>query len=100
MSNSRQTYGQKLNNRPEWEKIRAAVLKRDLYTCQCCGSGSRPQVHHISYAILGIEELALEWLITVCRNCHEAIHTDKTHPLNPKNKNKVNIKVYVQRRKY
>ncbi len=98
MNKRGQTYSQKLKNRPEWEKIRAVILKRDGYACRCCGVGRFPEVHHISYAILGIEELAPDWLITVCRNCHEAIHADKTHPLNPKNKDKINAPQYVSKR--
>jgi len=58
---------------PEWATKRKLVLRRDLYTCQGCGDKYAPlEVHHISYALL--YEEPLNHLVSVCRECHQAIH--------------------------
>ena len=55
-----------------WKKIRAKVLKRDKQTCLAC-KGRAQVVHHIRYPKkLGEEKL--EWLYSLCMNCHDEIH--------------------------
>ena len=53
---------------------REAVLHRDNYTCQCCGKKNcRLEVHHIVFRRNGGSD-SLENLITLCEDCHKAIH--------------------------
>ena len=61
--------------------VRQYVLKRDNYTCQCCGAHStktksvKLHVHHIESRKTGGN--APNNLITVCPACHKAIHEGK-----------------------
>lgn len=67
-----QNYNQYLSS-PEWKERRKAILKRDNFQCQMCGTGKNLRVHHIHYSeILGTEPD--EDLITVCDDCHKRIH--------------------------
>lgn len=57
-----------------YANARAHVLDRDNYTCQCCGKKhARLEVHHIIYRSNGGSD-DLENLITLCKDCHDAIH--------------------------
>lgn len=60
----------------EWLAIRAKVLKRDNYRCRITGKASRAgdplQIHHLTYARVGCEDL--EDLITVSRSAHRQVH--------------------------
>lgn len=61
--------------------VRQYVLKRDNYTCQCCGThGTKTKlvklhVHHLESRKTGGD--APNNLITLCPACHEAIHAGK-----------------------
>jgi 5-methylcytosine-specific restriction endonuclease McrA len=61
---------------PEWKKFRNDVFKRDNYTCTKCGDKVRTQhAHHIRYAKgKYVWEVPMEWVITVCDECHSRIH--------------------------
>lgn len=71
--------------------VRQYVLKRDNYTCQCCGAnpttkkGVKLHVHHIESRHKGGN--APNNLITLCRNCHKALHDGKVK-LNGKKRGK------------
>ena len=55
--------------------VRQYVLHRDEYTCQCCKKnkeGTKLHVHHIESRQVGGN--APNNLITLCPECHEAIH--------------------------
>ena len=71
--------------------VRQYVLKRDNYTCQCCGAnpttkkGVKLHVHHIESRHKGGN--APNNLITLCRNCHKALHDGKVK-LNDKKRGK------------
>lgn len=58
--------------------VRQYVLKRDNYTCQCCGkhptekNGIRLHVHHKESRKTGGN--APNNLITLCEGCHKALH--------------------------
>lgn len=58
--------------------VRQYVLKRDNYTCQCCGCTSTEKkpvkfhVHHIESRMTGGN--SPKNLITLCPDCHKAIH--------------------------
>ena len=69
---------------------REAVLHRDNYTCQCCGKKNcRLEVHHIRFKSDGGTDDE-ENLITLCEDCHKAIHVG-TIVLNKEPK-KMNLK--------
>ena len=54
---------------------REAVLHRDNYTCQCCSKKHvRFEVHHIIFRSQGGTDDERN-LITVCKECHDAIHS-------------------------
>ena len=55
-----------------WKQLRRIVLMRDNNTCKQCGCTKSLNVHHITYKRLGDE--SIDDLVTVCRNCHQAIH--------------------------
>lgn len=58
---------------PRWQILRKQILKRDQYTCQGCGINGVPlEVHHITY--INYESEQLSDLVSVCRDCHQAIH--------------------------
>ncbi len=53
--------------------VRQYVLKRDNYTCQCCGAKNKKlHVHHKESRQIGSESPANK--ITLCEDCHKAIH--------------------------
>jgi len=57
----------------EWKRKRYVVLKRDNWRCVYCG-GRASQVHHTKYARYNIGREPIEWLVSVCKDCHESIH--------------------------
>ena len=61
----------------KYEEWRQAVLERDGYTCQCCGSKMNLQVHHKNN-FLDYPEQRFEISngITLCKKCH--FGTEKT----------------------
>lgn len=56
-----------------WKRKRYVVLKRDNWRCVYCGERAT-QVHHTKYAKYNIGKEPIEWLVSVCKDCHEAIH--------------------------
>ena len=57
-----------------YANAREHALVRDKYTCQCCGKKNcRVEVHHIIFRRNGGSD-ALENLVTLCEDCHKAIH--------------------------
>ena len=56
-----------------WQRKRYVVLKRDNWRCVYCG-GRATQVHHKKYAKYNIGREPIEWLVSVCKDCHESIH--------------------------
>lgn len=71
--------------------VRQYVLKRDNYTCQCCGAyptAKKPvklHVHHLESRKVGGN--APSNLITLCTACHDALHKGKV-TLNSKKRGK------------
>lgn len=70
-----------INTSPEWQKIRAKVLKRASYLCESCLEAKATQVHHTNYDSL-FREIAYE-LRAVCRGCHQEIHNIRFAPDQP-----------------
>jgi len=56
-----------------YQKLRQQILQRDGWRCQACGSLSGVEVHHIERRSQQGED-AEDNLITLCSNCHRAIH--------------------------
>jgi len=60
-----------------YSNLRAYILARDNYTCQCCKGKSkdnRKDVHHLHRRCDGGTDDPNN-LITVCRTCHNKLHT-------------------------
>lgn len=61
----------------EFSSRKEAVLHRDKYTCQICGKKhTKLEVHHIIYRSNGGTDNENN-LITLCEDCHSAIHDGK-----------------------
>ena len=66
-------------NSKKWKDMRKYILIRDQYRCQHCGSAHALEVHHIkplSPETINNAEITLNDanLITLCRDCHFAVH--------------------------
>lgn len=57
-----------------WKRKRYVVLKRDNWRCAYCG-GRATQVHHTKYAKYNIGTEPIEWLVSVCKVCHDRQHS-------------------------
>jgi len=57
----------------EWKRKRFVVLKRDNWRCVYCGERAT-EVHHKRYAKKNIGNEPIEWLVSVCKTCHEKKH--------------------------
>ena len=56
-----------------WQRKRYVVLKRDNWTCVYCGARAT-QVHHKRYAPKNIGKEPIEWLVSICKPCHDVKH--------------------------
>ena len=56
-----------------WKRKRYVVMKRDNWRCVFCG-GRATQVHHKRYAKHNIGKEPIEWLVSVCKSCHDKQH--------------------------
>lgn len=56
-----------------WKRKRYVVMKRDNWRCVFCGSRAT-QVHHKRYAKYNIGKEPIDWLVSVCKSCHEKQH--------------------------
>ncbi len=56
----------------DWKRKRYIVLKRDNWRCVYCGARAT-QVHHKRYA-KNIGKEPIDWLVSVCDNCHKSKH--------------------------
>lgn len=71
---------------PEWDNLRAEVLKIDNYECQRCKEHHRHRraviVHHVRHLkdrpdlALSIYDGDERQLISVCKQCHEELHPE------------------------
>lgn len=70
----------KLRSTPECLKWRQDVLRRDNYQCQCCGSSSNLNVHHIYNFLDHIDlRLNIDNGLTLCEQCHSAKFKNTFH---------------------
>ncbi len=58
-----------------WKRKRSLVLARDKQTCQSCLEQPATEVHHLTYDQI-FEEYLFD-LVSVCRKCHERLHSKK-----------------------
>jgi 5-methylcytosine-specific restriction endonuclease McrA len=56
-----------------YERLRQAVLQRDGWRCQSCGSMSNLEVHHNEFRSHFGDD-SEENLITLCVPCHRGMH--------------------------
>lgn len=71
---SRQDYYRNVYLKSEaWQRKRFVVLKRDNWKCVYCGQKAT-QVHHTRYARINIGNEPIEWLVSICKSCHESLH--------------------------
>jgi hypothetical protein len=56
-----------------WNRKRYVVLRRDNWRCVYCGAPAT-QVHHKRYAKKNIGKEPIEWLVSICKPCHDSIH--------------------------
>ena len=56
-----------------WRRKRFVVLRRDNWRCKYCG-GRATQVHHLRYAKGNIGKEPIDWLVSVCKPCHDSQH--------------------------
>ena len=69
-----------------WERKRFVVFRRDNWACVYCGQEAE-QVHHLKYARnIGTEPI--HWLESVCKSCHNKIHTGQIKANKKRNKRK------------
>ena len=57
----------------EWKRKRYVVFKRDNWRCVYCGAPAT-QVHHKKYAKKNIGKEPIDWLVSVCKTCHDNLH--------------------------
>ena len=69
----RDYYRNKYLKSDAWKRKRYVVLKRDNWRCVFCG-GHATQVHHKRYAKRNIGKEPIEWLVSVCKSCHDKQH--------------------------
>lgn len=70
---------------PLWTKKRKVILERDNHTCQLCGSNENLHIHHTQYKKGNKAwEYPNSTLVTLCKDCHQKVHADKTNELYPK----------------
>jgi 5-methylcytosine-specific restriction endonuclease McrA len=56
-----------------WQRKRYVVMRRDNWKCVYCGAPAT-QVHHKRYAKWNIGKEPIDWLVSVCKACHDSIH--------------------------
>lgn len=60
----------------KWEQLREQRKRMDGFKCALCGISeyqTKLEVHHVSYANLGHEDVGND-LVTVCDRCHVLLH--------------------------
>lgn len=78
-------FSKKLYNSAKWKKIRNYILTRDFYMCKICGEINCDTVHHIiELTPININDANItlnpDNLITVCKQCHDEIHSRNYRP--------------------
>jgi len=71
--NRRDYYQNEYLKSDEWRRKRYVVFKRDNWRCVFCGNKAT-QVHHKRYAKNNIGKEPIDWLVSVCKPCHDQQH--------------------------
>lgn len=58
---------------PKWAAIREKVLARARGWCEGCNEQKASQVHHLTYARVGGNEMLFD-LVAICDDCHHKVH--------------------------
>jgi 5-methylcytosine-specific restriction endonuclease McrA len=56
-----------------WKRKRYLVFRRDNWQCVYCGA-TATEVHHKKYAKRSIGREPIDWLVSICRACHDKQH--------------------------
>lgn len=70
----RTEYYHKYLNSDDWQRKKYVVLTRDNYRCVYCGKRAT-QVHHKKYAKYNIGKEPINWLVSICAECHAKQHS-------------------------
>ena len=70
---ARKNYYREYLKSDAWQRKRYVVLKRDNWKCQYCGAKAT-EVHHLKYAKYQIGKEPIDWLVSLCKPCHEKQH--------------------------
>jgi 5-methylcytosine-specific restriction endonuclease McrA len=70
----REDYYHEYHKSEAWQRKRYLVLKRDNYRCVRCGANAT-QVHHLKYAKWNIGKEPIDWLVSLCNECHKKEHS-------------------------
>ena len=71
--NERRDYYRSYLQSDAWQRKRYVVFKRDNWRCVYCGARAT-EVHHLKYAKYNIGKEPIEWLVSVCQDCHKSQH--------------------------
>lgn len=87
----------KARHTPEGEMWRKSVLKRDGFTCQCCGSHRELNVHHLYNFVDNIElRYDISNGIVLCEECHSMTRKDSFHHMyTTKNNTPEQLREYI-----
>jgi len=72
-TNRRDYYRDEYLKSDAWKRKRYVVLRRDSWRCVYCGARAT-QVHHKRYAKRNIGKEPIDWLVSVCKSCHDSQH--------------------------
>ena len=56
-----------------WKRKRFVVLRRDNWRCVYCGARAT-QVHHKRYPKRNIGKEPIDWVVSICKPCHDSQH--------------------------
>jgi 5-methylcytosine-specific restriction endonuclease McrA len=62
------------------DRARSAALARDGYSCQVCGTATRPVSAHVWRQPWLMPSYRAQNLISLCGRCHEAAHARSKGP--------------------
>ena len=65
---------------PKWKSKSEEIKRRDNFRCKACKGYLSLEVHHLKYSPNAMPwEVANEYLITLCKWCHEQAHRDSDY---------------------
>jgi 5-methylcytosine-specific restriction endonuclease McrA len=67
------SYGELLSD-PRWKAVANEVKQRDGYKCVECGSTENIDAHHTEYHSKIPWETPIEYIKTLCHDCHKMAH--------------------------